>query len=340
MSHNVLITGASGYLGGTLLARLGAANLPPYGNLYALVRTDAQAKAVAQYGAQPLKFDTRDEDAVIAAVVEKGITVVYFLIDALNSTSQTSFIKALGEVKQKTGKDVHFLHTSGAKIFSVFAGAPTDKPLLDTDPNLYDIQKSQVPAVDMMKAAVDTNRIVIEQSEEYGVRSYIFIPCIVYGKGEGFGNSISIQTVCIVRAAKSAKRVYRVDADRPTWPVCHVIDNTNLYIELLRKILAGENPDHGKNGYYLASSGSVAWDDLYAAMAKSLARRGVITDESVALADDEALEKMGTGLGAPKDYVPWQLGGKGEKIGWKPIYAPEHIIEAADAEVELILENI
>ena len=137
--------------------------------------------------------------------------------------------------------------------------------------------------------------------------------------------------MCIVRAAKSAKRVYRVDADRPvstagvtlkilgrievinskqTWPVCHVIDNTNLYIELLRKILAGENPDHGKNGYYLASSGSVAWDDLYAAMAKSLARRGVITDESVALADDEALEKMGTGLGAPKDYVPWQLGGK------------------------------
>lgn len=44
------------------------------------------------------------------------------------------------------------LQTSGAKIFSVFAGAPTDKPLLDTDPNLYDIQKSQVPAVDMMKA--------------------------------------------------------------------------------------------------------------------------------------------------------------------------------------------
>lgn len=115
MSHNVLITGASGYLGGTLLARLGAANLPPYGNLYALVRTDAQAKAVAQYGAQPLKFDTRDEDAVIAAVVEKGITVVYFLIDALNSTSQTSFVKALGEVKQKTGKDVHFLHVSCPK---------------------------------------------------------------------------------------------------------------------------------------------------------------------------------------------------------------------------------
>jgi hypothetical protein len=33
--------------------------------------------------------------------------------------------------------------TSGAKIFSDLAGAPTDKPLLDTDPALYEIQKEQ-----------------------------------------------------------------------------------------------------------------------------------------------------------------------------------------------------
>ncbi|KAK7742428.1 hypothetical protein SLS62_010736 [Diatrype stigma] len=340
MSHNILITGASGYLGGTLLARLGAAKLPPYGNLYALVRTDDQAKAVLTYGAQPLKFDTRDEGALRAAVVEHKITVVYFLIDAIHSTAQTYFIKALGEVKQKTGQEVHFLHTSGAKIFSIFAGAPTDRPLLDTDPHIYDIQKAQVPAIELMKEAVNTNCTVVEESEKHGVRGYVFAPCIVYGKGEGFGNPISNQTTCVVRAAKSAGRVYRVDTDRPTWPVCHVIDNTNLYLEILRNILAGENPDHGKNGFYLASSGSVAWDDLYAAIAKSLAQRGVVADDGVALADDEALEKMAVGLSAPKDFVPLLLSGKGEKVGWKPIYAPEHILETADAEVELILEEI
>lgn len=30
----------------------------------------------------------------------------------------------------------------------------------------------------------------------------------------------------------------------------------------------------------------------------------------------------------------------GIEIGWKAKYAPEHILEAADAEVELILENL
>jgi hypothetical protein len=52
---------------------------------------------------------------------------------------------------------------------------------------------------------------VIDEAEAYGIRSYIFVPCIVYGKGEGFGNPISIQTVAIIRAAKHMKRMYTVD---------------------------------------------------------------------------------------------------------------------------------
>lgn len=111
--HNILITGASGYLGGTLLAHLPTASLPPYGKLYALVRTDDQAQAVTQYRAQPLKFDTKDESAVRAAVVDNSITIVYFLIDAIHSTAQRHFLKALAEVKQKTAQQVHFLHVSG-----------------------------------------------------------------------------------------------------------------------------------------------------------------------------------------------------------------------------------
>ena len=30
----------------------------------------------------------------------------------------------------------------------------------------------------------------------------------------------------------------------------------------------------------------------------------------------------------------------GESLGWKPQYAPEHILETADEEVELILQNL
>lgn len=157
---------------------------------------------------------------------------------------------------------------------------------------------------------VTTNCTVVEEAERRGVRSYIFIPCVVYGKGEGFGNIISIQTVAIVKAAQAMKRVYKIDEGRPTWPVCHIIDNTTLYIQILRMILNGEDPGHGKDGYFLASSGSVAWDDLYAAVAAAMAKRNAVGDDSVIPASKQSLEQMGEALGCPPEFVTVQIGGQ------------------------------
>ena len=75
-------------------------------------------------------------------------------------------------------------------------------------------------------------------------------------------------------------------------------------------MLSNVPPPSGKQGYYLAASGSVAWIDLYSAMARALASHGVVEDEEVTpAATDEVLDQMGRGLGCPKNLVPLQLGG-------------------------------
>jgi hypothetical protein len=72
-------------------------------------------------------------------VIDNQIDIVFYLINDMNSDDQIHFIDALAELKKKAGKEAHFLHTSGAKLFSSHAGAPTVSPLLDTDPKLYDL---------------------------------------------------------------------------------------------------------------------------------------------------------------------------------------------------------
>jgi nucleoside-diphosphate-sugar epimerase len=142
MSHSILITGASGYLGGSLLDQLHNTVLPEYKTLYALVRSKEQGEAVKKYGAEPLILDLQDEASVIKTIVDAQISIIYFLVDAMTADAQIPIIKALAEVKKQTGREVHFLHTSGAKIFSEHAGMPTDRKLSDNDSGLYELQKS------------------------------------------------------------------------------------------------------------------------------------------------------------------------------------------------------
>jgi hypothetical protein len=64
---------------------------------------------------------------------------------------------------------------------------------------------------------------------------------------------------------------------------------------------------YGKSGYYIASPGSIAWDDIYDAYSLELKKQGVVDDETVKDADDSIQEKMAEIL----DGIPAkiQLGG-------------------------------
>ncbi|KAF5691277.1 nad dependent epimerase dehydratase family [Fusarium denticulatum] len=308
---NILITGASGYLGGTLLARWQSAQISGYEKLYALVRKPEQVEVVKKlYGAEPVQISLEDEDQVRELIVSKRINLVVFLIDAYSLQSQISFIKALSVLKTQTGTDTHFIYASGTKQFSSLSGLPNDRPLSDADPDLYDLQKNAKAPMQEMKVSVNTNCRVVELGLEFGVKTYVFSPCIVYGKGEGFGNPISIQTVDIVNAALACKHVYSITDPSDKWPVCSISDTINYAILLIKAVLNGQDLDHGKNGFYLASTGRVSWMDLYKGVAKALYNRGLVNDDQVRPITEEARETIGKSLGIKSDTIDLKIAGK------------------------------
>jgi hypothetical protein len=110
MAPNILLTGVSGYLGGTLLNEWKTSGPKNHGTISGLVRNDEQAEEVSKYGVEPLIISLKDEDAIIKALVDRDISIVYYLIGSYWLESQLYFIKGLAEVRKKSGQDVHFLY--------------------------------------------------------------------------------------------------------------------------------------------------------------------------------------------------------------------------------------
>lgn len=109
MASNVLLIGVSGYLGGTLLNEWETSGPKNHGTISAFVHNDEQAKEVAIYGVEPPAVSLKDEEAIIKALVDRDISIVYYLIGSYWLESQLYFIKGLTEVKKKSGHDFHFL---------------------------------------------------------------------------------------------------------------------------------------------------------------------------------------------------------------------------------------
>lgn len=92
--------------------------------------------------------------------------------------------------------------------------------------------------------------------------------------------------------------------------MCHISDCTALFIALIKAILEDSNPGFGKQGFYLASSGSASWDDIYSATNKALAKRGIIKNTSVQPITDSALQKMAEALNVDTSSVVVKIGGQ------------------------------
>lgn len=74
-------------------------------------------------------------------------------------------------------------------------------------------------------------------------------------------------------------------------------------------MLLNEDIPNGRTGYYLPSSGFIAWSDIYAVVAKALAKRGVVDSGEVAEVSQESLERAAKALGCGIELVPFQTGG-------------------------------
>jgi nucleoside-diphosphate-sugar epimerase len=208
----VFITGATGYIGGSVAVRLAQQGYHVRG----LARSAEKAQQLSSLNIEPvignlsnlelLTQETTAADAVINAANADAAEPVRHLISALAGSG-----KAL-------------IHTSGSSIVAD-EGAGSASKIIHTV-----VPAHPVPA---KAARVAIDREVLRSSES-GIRSIVICPTMVYGEGTG-PHKQSIQVPLLLRHAINTGVAEYIGEGLNRWSNVHIEDLADLYLLALQQ---------------------------------------------------------------------------------------------------------
>lgn len=238
---NIFITGASGFIGGSIAAGLVRAGHRVTG----LIRKPEQAASLERLGIVPV-IGSLDDRALLIAQAQAADAV----INAADSDHRGA-VEALIEGLANSGKP--FLHTSGSSIVGDASGGELGTAAI--------YHEDALPAPTPDKAP----RVAIDQlvlgAAQRGIRSAVLCNTLIYGHGAVDG-SASVQLPRLVRQAQKSGVVRHVGSGGNIWSNVHIDDVVELYKLALEKTPAGT--------FYFVESGEASFREMSVAIAAAL----------------------------------------------------------------------
>ncbi len=250
---NVVLTGATGYIGSHVLAELQA-----HGHqVTAVVRDDAQSDAISSRGARPAVVDLHDRPAVVGLLRNAdGAIHTASPGDATSAELDTAVVDAAIEAFSGSGKP--YLHVSGLWIYGDATGITEESPI-------------NAPALVSWKEPIE--RRVLGADDMRGV---VIVSGTAYGDGGG-----GIPGLLLASPRDDAGNLIMLGSGDQHWATVHVSDLADLFRRALETRSARDR--------YIAEDGyhpTVA--ELTRAAAVAVGAPGAVPGS-----DDEARARLG-----------------------------------------------
>jgi len=284
--NKVFITGATGYIGGSVAAVL----LKKGYAVSALVRKQADAEKLQTIGITPVLGSIHDMPVLRKAAADAD--AVIHTADSDDTYSVITFLEAL----KGTGKT--FIFTSGSSLVGDNAkGEQGDFVYSEDIPVQPKLEKQHRVAInDYILAAAKDN-----------IRTIVLVPTMIYGTGLGI-KPHSIQVPMLIEISKEKQAGVYIEKGENKWSNVHIADLADLYV------LALENAPSGS--YFYTENGNASLKDIAVSISKVLGFEG--KTESITL--DSAISLWGPDAAA-YGFASNSLvsSAKAKKLlGWQP----------------------
>lgn len=260
-NKKILLTGATGFVGGSILSHLLDSPEPAIKNarISCLLRGAERAeKLLAAYGdrVKPILYEgNEDLDTIVAVAAEHDIVVNATM--GFHPPSAEALVKGLAKRQAATGNKLWIIHTSGISNIGDKPISNPGVPIRTFDNVADDIYGLQKALEEEQPYAQRTTELgVIDAGLALGVNTLSIMSPTIYGDGAGLFNQASAQTL-FLKAVLHRKKVSVIGDGETVHGHVQIADLVQLYKLVLLDIL--DNNDHhlpsGKRGIIFSSHG-------------------------------------------------------------------------------------
>ncbi|KAJ7458515.1 NAD-binding protein [Mycena latifolia] len=329
------LSGATGYIGGTVLVRFmqhpNASNF----EFTLLVRDPKKAEAFRGMGFTAVVGSHADEALLEHLASEADVVIATADCDDLVAANAT--LRGSKKRFQATGIPQTYINTVGLHLFGCVL-IDDAKGMFASDTVYDDTNTVQLETIDPEQPHRNVDLAIIDADKEGYVKSYIIIPSTVYGRATGpfvaagLQNPTSMQVPQLINASLDRGQGGMVGLGENLWPNVEINELADLYVQLYDVIRKDPNTGHGREGLYFGASDEHHLYDLSGEVAHVLVEMGRGAHHEPTTFSESEVEKYYPGANsrcrANRSYA----------IGWTPVRRTSDLLASVRLEIESQLQ--
>ena len=282
----IFVTGATGYIGGSVAERLVGSGQTVLG----LVRSREKALVLKGRGIDPVVGTLDDWDVLTDAAHEADA-----VIHAASADHPGSVLTLVGAL-ERSAKPL--IYTTGSGIVADSAGGEYASSVVFTEDTYFE-------PVPLRRPRVQMNRLVREAGINRGIRAVVICPAMIYGTGRGMQpNSDQLPKLIALSKQLGAGVYFGKGLNR--YSNVHIDDLVELYVLALDKAPGGS--------FFFAENGDASFKDIAEMISHSLGFEG----RTVSLSVEDVVRQHGEAgrYGVTSNSRVSALNAR--RLGWSP----------------------